>query len=181
MNHIYYSRLDGIRFVAIIMVIIAHFASSISKHISSAFYGVNLFFVLSGYLITGILIASKNNSFKKSYSNFVFRRALRIFPAYYLSLFILFIIGEDFIQNDMPYLLTYSYNYFIDHSKPLPSHLFYWSLAVEEQFYLIFPLIVIALKNHIKFLILVILFIITLAYLQVFTNLFNALCDKFER
>jgi peptidoglycan/LPS O-acetylase OafA/YrhL len=168
----YIPRLDGIRFVAIMSVIIAHFASSIGKHFSAAFYGVNLFFVLSGFLITSILISGKND-FKKSYFNFIIRRALRIFPAYYLTVLILVLIGSEGINSDLPYVLTYSYNYFIDYSKPLPPHVFFWSLAVEEQFYLIFPFIVLLLRNNIRLLQMVLLVIIIFAFTLVYFDLFG--------
>jgi peptidoglycan/LPS O-acetylase OafA/YrhL len=169
----YLPRLDGVRCLAVLMVIAAHFASSLAKHISANFYGVNLFFVLSGFLITTILLSDKVNNFKNSYLRFVLRRSLRIFPSYYLSIFIFYIFISDEMRSDLVYLLTYTYNYFIDDSKSLPTHVFYWSLSVEEQFYLFFPLIVIPLKNNIKFLKVIFTLIIIVSFLQVYFNLFG--------
>jgi peptidoglycan/LPS O-acetylase OafA/YrhL len=168
----YIPKLDGIRFIAIMSVITAHFAPSIGNHFSAAFYGVNLFFVLSGYLITNILISSKYD-FGKSYLNFVARRALRIFPAYYLTVAILFFLDSEMVKPDLPYILTYTYNYSIDYSKPFPDHIYFWSLAVEEQFYLIFPLIVLSLRKKQKILIGVFFLIISFAFILVFIDLLN--------
>jgi peptidoglycan/LPS O-acetylase OafA/YrhL len=155
------------------MVIILHFASSIGKHFSTGFYGVNLFFVLSGFLITGILVGSSEKSINKAYFNFVMRRALRIFPAYYLTILILIITGSKFIIDDLPYLLTYSYNYFVNDAESLPAHAHFWSLAVEEQFYIFFPIIVLLLRKKIQYLILSFILIISIAYVQVFFNVFG--------
>jgi peptidoglycan/LPS O-acetylase OafA/YrhL len=169
----YFPRLDGIRFVAIMMVIILHFASSIGKHFSTGFYGVNLFFVLSGFLITSILISSKEKSISKAYFTFVIRRALRIFPAYYLTIFILILIGSEFIVNDLSYLLTYTYNYFVNDAESLPAHAHFWSLAVEEQFYIFFPIFVILLRSNIRYLTFFFILIISIAYAQVFFDFLN--------
>ncbi|MGC1309754.1 MAG: acyltransferase [Phormidesmis sp.] len=150
--------LDGIRGMAVLMVMWFHYPKSSSPFLESLFHrplpnfsvigqtGVDLFFVLSGFLITRILLNSKTE--EKYFSVFYARRLLRIFPLYYfylvLSLFILPIIaGEktpDFSQ----------YWYWLAHLQNLPMTFgwdsvgpeFYWSLAVEEHFYLLWPLLV---------------------------------------
>ena len=113
--------------------------------------GVQLFFVLSGFLITGILWKEKfkPNSLPYKFKKFWVRRSLRIFPLYfgYLLLlgvlYIAFHIPENF-QTHFPYLVTYTFNYTRSfpgwQGDPLITHL--WSLSIEEQFYLFFPLII---------------------------------------
>ena len=133
------------------MVLQSHFAWYVVRFFSAGFYGVNLFFVISGFLITSILL-KKRADFKTSYLNFLGRRALRIFPIYYLVILLFILIGVSNLGRDLPYLLTYTYNYHIQNIGSWDRfYTLYWSLAVEEQFYLAFPVIVIALKSNIKY------------------------------
>ena len=146
----YMPELDSVRGLAILLVLLLHgTAWPLHSHLSSFglwFFtvaqhggvGVNLFFVLSGFLITGILIDSKND--RDYYRRFYFRRALRIFPAFYVTLLILFAGGwlslrfaalsSIFLANLTP-LFGVPLQY-----GPL------WSLAVEEHFYLLWPFVV---------------------------------------
>ncbi len=111
--------------------------------------GVELFFVLSGYLITGILLdaraqaeamgVSKSSIIKSFYA----RRFLRIFPLYYLVIFITYLLGAVNIQQYIGWHLSYLTNFnifFQDKWIGEASHL--WSLAVEEQFYLLWPFVI---------------------------------------
>ncbi len=142
----YIKSLDGLRAVAIILVMTYH--ADITHF---GWFGVQLFFVLSGFLITGILWKEKSKvealSFK--FKKFWIRRTLRIFPLYFGYLFFLGIIYVAFhfpfyYPTYIPYLATYTFNYTRTlpswQGNPLFTHL--WSLSIEEQFYLIFPLIV---------------------------------------
>lgn len=149
----YRPDIDGLRAIAVLLVIGFHAFPSI---ISGGFVGVDIFFVISGYLITSIIIKNLNEN-KFSFINFYASRTRRIFPVLILvlissSLFGLLILHEDefnrlikhiaggsaFVLN---YILTNEGGYFdrLAESKPL---LHLWSLAVEEQFYLIWPFIV---------------------------------------
>ena len=99
-------------------------------------FGVNLFFVLSGFLITGILFDSRNR--QDYYQRFYFRRALRILPAYYLTLLLLILFGltsRGFLFMSLAYSSNMSPLFGITLSYPV-----LWSLAVEEHFYLIWPM-----------------------------------------
>jgi peptidoglycan/LPS O-acetylase OafA/YrhL len=116
--------------------------------------GVELFFVLSGFLITGILLDSKKSS--KYFSIFYARRFLRIFPLYYFVLFVSFVILPKFytvdtggieVINKQAWLWTYTQNLSWlkgkggwDASLNFPSFGHFWSLCVEEHFYLLWPL-----------------------------------------
>lgn len=171
----YIGSLNGIRALAALLVISTHWPGNLLS-LKFGWIGVNLFFVLSGFLITRILLVEKEErSFKTYISNFYYKRSLRIFPLYYFFLLLcgggilLFSInipsllhnetfaeGYKAVKNDMPYYLTYTYNLKInlrylfnlpDSSNQFFGHL--WSLAIEEQFYLIFPFVVYfaSLKN----------------------------------
>jgi peptidoglycan/LPS O-acetylase OafA/YrhL len=109
--------------------------------------GVDLFFVLSGFLITGILLDSR--SAENYFSSFYARRMLRIFPAYYLSLVLLFLIIPRFDASVVrvlpPPYDRWMYLFYVQNWRGVLRRFIltpYWSLAVEEQFYLIWPLVV---------------------------------------
>ncbi len=117
--------------------------------------GVELFFVLSGFLITGILLDSKNSP--GFFRNFYTRRALRIFPLYYAYLALVFIGLAAWwtvhFHHD-PWASVNPIWYFLYLENVKPHHMFYdqflghlWSLAIEEQFYLIWPLLVLCLSR----------------------------------
>lgn len=141
----YVRSLDGVRGVAIFIVMLYHY----DFILEFGWTGVQLFFVLSGYLITSILLEDKSQSLGDYLKGFYWRRTLRIFPIYYLYLF--FVTGiylvanipADFSQT-FPFLFTYTYNLFplVHDFKFDIFFTHFWSLSIEEQFYLIWPLIV---------------------------------------
>ena len=114
--------------------------------------GVNLFFVLSGFLITGILLQDKGS--QHYYATFYCRRSLRIFPIYYLTIATLAFAGIATGESisHLPYFATYTQNWayaLYDVHVQFPwggSHT--WSLAIEEQFYLLWPLAVAMLPEQ---------------------------------
>lgn len=150
----YYPALDGLRGTAIILVLIYHNFGFIGQFYFG-WLGVDLFFVLSGFLITDILMNSLDSP--RYLRNFYMRRVLRIFPLYYLSLiFFLLIYPALFKTPDFSYysenqawLWTYLQNWLYifkpDDSVNILHH--FWSLAVEEQFYLIWPLTILLVKK----------------------------------
>jgi peptidoglycan/LPS O-acetylase OafA/YrhL len=141
----YIPQFDGLRGIAILVVLLAHLSYLGSIGFANIFQygrtGVDLFFVLSGFLITGILLDTKN--LPGYFKNFYARRALRIWPLYYGILFLFFVLfpllspHHFFLtaRNSWPYYVTYTQNLFynFDHSVPLTPT---WSLAVEEQYYM---------------------------------------------
>jgi peptidoglycan/LPS O-acetylase OafA/YrhL len=149
------AALDGIRGVSILVVMIFHF-SGISDAplvnnpvISSAWIWVQMFFVQSGFLITGILLSTKELPAGHFFRRFYWRRSLRIFPIYfaYVVLFsvayLLFHAPAGF-NREAPYLYTYTYNFIrLNRGWTLnPQFAHFWSLAIEEQFYLVWPFLV---------------------------------------
>jgi peptidoglycan/LPS O-acetylase OafA/YrhL len=141
------SQLDGMRGLAILLVLLAHSAAVFTGVPSFRWIdgygslGVQLFFVLSGFLITRILLDTKDTP--NFFRNFFARRALRIYPLYY-ALLLLVIFSGAVHQHGVrwwPYILYLS-NLVYGH-QTVPSPLApVWSLAVEEQFYLVWPFVV---------------------------------------
>lgn len=143
----YFQSLDGVRFFSIIAVIWHHsFPEGTSAWLTKGFLGVDMFFVLSGYLIVTLLLREKEKG-NINLKNFYIRRSLRIFPVYFGLLFaLLFMYGvlkedkQEFNQlvSLMPVYLFFLSNWSVVHFHNLE---IYWSLATEEQFYFIWPLI----------------------------------------
>jgi peptidoglycan/LPS O-acetylase OafA/YrhL len=150
----YIKQLDAFRFFAFLGVIIAHLLR-IENPILAKLpfgYGVNLFFVLSGFLITKLLLNYKNNpQISKSHAlkNFYIKRTIRIFPIYYGTIILLYLIQFQNYKTITPWLLTYSSNIYSCLGKSYPgSYNHLWSLAVEEQFYLIWPCLILFLPQR---------------------------------
>jgi peptidoglycan/LPS O-acetylase OafA/YrhL len=154
----HYPALDGLRGVAALMIVWHHFLelspmhgtvlSILTRVFGFTWVGVDLFFALSGFLITGILADSKSK--KHYFRSFYGRRVLRIFPLYYGYLALIFFIlpfigvGTDVLPSSRIFFWTYTSNFYFAWSgwltEPYLSHL--WTLAIEEQFYLIWPLVI---------------------------------------
>lgn len=175
---IYFKKIDGLRFVAIFLVLLEHFAGFIGTPISAGYYGVDLFFVISGFLITGILIKENNQSFRKSYFNFIARRTIRIFPIYYLTIGILWLLQLPTVREYIKYLLTYTFNYaIVNFHLPFTPVTHFWTLNIEEQFYLFWPIIILSLKKKSGLLLFITSIIIVLGYVQLSFNIFPAISE----
>ncbi len=154
----YYPALDVLRGLAISIVVFYHNFGSIS-FFRFGWMGVDLFFVLSGFLITDLLLKSRENKFY--FRNFYIRRVLRIFPLYYLVLLGFFILSPVLFSQKGPdttfsyynenklWYWSYFQNWLMVHKGPAPvpflSH--FWSLAVEEQFYIFWPIMIFFIKK----------------------------------
>lgn len=157
----YIKQLDSLRGIAVILVVIYHWLpyNTMFNTYPNRLFDVDIFFVLSGFLITNILFNGRNKAEELGISktlvfkNFYLRRALRIFPAYYLTIFIIVILHiSNIIITDIKYefiyCLTYTINFYFYNMKywgELTSHL--WTLAVEEQFYLIWPFVILMMPK----------------------------------
>ncbi|MEI9981348.1 MAG: acyltransferase [Edaphobacter sp.] len=158
--------LDGLRGLAVLMVFVYHYGGGMQSSIRAmrifgainkgGWTGVTLFFLLSGFLITGILWDSLGEP--HWWRNFYARRTLRIFPLYFGTLLLVMaaaaLVGAFrqaasqiwipalFLQN-MPYLIDQ-----VDHIGSPLSLFHFWSLAVEEQFYLVWPFLLLLQKSQ---------------------------------
>jgi peptidoglycan/LPS O-acetylase OafA/YrhL len=151
----YYPALDGLRGVAILLVVFLH-NFGFMNYFFFGWLGVDLFFVLSGFLITDILLNTVGQpGFLK---NFYMRRVLRIFPLFYLVLVIcLFILptirslGLDtrYYTENQFWLWTYLQNWLFIFKEPYGDKILLhtWSLAVEEQFYIVWPLLILLIRK----------------------------------
>jgi peptidoglycan/LPS O-acetylase OafA/YrhL len=157
----YFSQLDGVRFLAVALVLIDHWMAE-RLIIPLGPLGVTMFFLLSGFLITRILIQSKikddlqGRSHWFSVKQFIIRRSIRIFPIYFLAIFVLYYFNVPPVRDTIWWCITYSTNFYIainSHWMGTIDHL--WSLAVEEQYYLFFPYLILffAKSNYQKILI----------------------------
>ena len=167
-NRLYYPALDGLRAVAVLLVFASHFID-LPEALSWGFTGVDIFFVLSGFLITGILYDSQHRPDR--YRVFYLRRILRIFPLYYAVLFVPVLLYPVFrwqlhvAQWTWPlYLGNYARfvwpgdvvnntSVFEDlRSRSIPSFTYQiphlWSLCVEEQFYTLWPVVVFRVSSR---------------------------------
>lgn len=137
----YMPQLDGLRAVAVALVIYSHYIPPQFKIPFLGRSGVLLFFVLSGFLITSILIHCRDSGCSALMA-FCIRRGLRLLPVYYFYLAVIVTMGQMDIEN-LWWFLLYAQNFgfaFADLDFQLNGHL--WSLAVEEQFYLLWPAVV---------------------------------------
>ena len=160
-------EIQGLRALAATLVLIFH-----AKFVSGGFIGVDIFYVISGFLITGLLLKELNAKGKISLKAFYLRRSKRLLPASFLVLFVTALfawlvlppisrgsIGRDLIATTFyisNYLFAWWQNDYQNLNATPSPFIHYWSLAVEEQFYVFWPLFIIGLaklKSARKFLI----------------------------
>jgi peptidoglycan/LPS O-acetylase OafA/YrhL len=154
--------LDGVRGLAVSMVLVFHFLGQMEATtrleraicwvLQTGAFGVELFFVLSGFLITGILYDSSQRA--AYFRNFYMRRVLRIFPLYYFVLLAVFFVAPlipplrgpdlDFMRQHQAWAWLYGVNVYIalhgDWALRYIDH--FWSLCIEEHFYFVWPFVV---------------------------------------
>lgn len=155
----YNPGLDGFRAIAVSIVVFAHlFPAEIYPHTGFHYgrLGVIAFFVLSGFLITNILLGYRSQieagvlTLRGAWRKFLVRRTLRIFPLYFGVLFVFgFLLGYERLREDFWWHAAYASNFgqaIQDRNFGAANH--FWSLCVEEQFYLVWPAILLLVPRH---------------------------------
>jgi peptidoglycan/LPS O-acetylase OafA/YrhL len=153
----YYLQLDGLRFFAALFVALSHWLNFTGSGVFGRF-GVDLFFTISGFLITTVLLKTKKEidekriSLARGFKIFYICRSLRIFPLYYLLILILIFFHFSHIKNSIWWNLTFMSNFYnikinewVGHTTNL------WTLAVEEQFYLLWAIIMLLFPSRLHF------------------------------
>jgi peptidoglycan/LPS O-acetylase OafA/YrhL len=172
----YYQKLDSLRAIALFFVLFSHFTPATPECFYAGIFAFNVFFIMSGFLITSILLRPNTDSFKTNYKNFIGRRTLRIFPIYYLTILVLWLLHLDIVREKLIWFVTYTFNYaWVLYNLPITPATHFWSLALEEQFYLIWPLIALPLKNKKTLLIAILIVIISIGFAQWIFNIFPSL------
>ena len=171
--------LDGLRGIAALGVVLFH--AHYTKWFEWMWTFVDLFFVLSGFLITRIVIeALESGSF--SLKNFMIRRVLRIWPVYYTVLLMCILaVVVNYLQNGQwehvsgvkaaPFFLQYTHHYFspglnAGSEKFIIWFHHSWSIAVEEQFYLFMPLLLIAMRKRLSYCLVILFLLILIALIS---------------
>jgi peptidoglycan/LPS O-acetylase OafA/YrhL len=154
-----FESLDGLRAISVLLVIWHHtaagaFAGTPLEYVGSR--GVTLFFAISGFLITTLLLRERDRHGSIDLRAFYMRRSLRIFPVFYVTLAAYVVLvwslergsdaGREFFRN-LPYFATYTSNWFVE-LKERTIFYFAWSLATEEQYYLAWPPLLVALGTR---------------------------------
>jgi peptidoglycan/LPS O-acetylase OafA/YrhL len=153
-------QLDALRFFAILGVIVTHEwypdpLPWIFRDLDPGHVGVRLFFVLSGFLITGILLRCRRRAEQQGHRRsvlirrFYARRFLRIYPLYYAVLAVIIFVGIEPTRLVWPWLVSYTTNIYISvHHQWIGDAGIFWTLAVEEQFYVLWPLLVLLVPRR---------------------------------
>lgn len=157
----YFENLDGLRFLSAFGVLLFHKINNLPWEFSethgvyyravgfftrNGFLGVNFFFVLSGFLITWLIIKEIEFGDKFDYPKFIIRRILRIWPLYFLIVFLSFVFFEQ--QSGIGYYLSFLSNVEVIYKNSLQTGVAFplWSVSIEEQFYVLVPLIIFLFK-----------------------------------
>lgn len=147
----YFAHLDLLRVFFVFIVLLHHFVSG--DPLKFLPFGSTIAFVLSGFLLVSILLKAKDstNSYWKVALVFLARRFIRTLPVYFLAVFVYYILNRHNFRDYIIYFITLTQNYLVAYNidpsnKPIPFSIS-WSLAIQEQFYLILPIIIFIASN----------------------------------
>lgn len=147
----YMPKLDGLRAVAVGFVLFQHFGpQAFASALGAGGIGVKVFFVLSGYLITTILLGYRDSSLSKGAATalFYWRRFLRLTPPLYFAIAVGWILNIGNLRQDWAWCVLYLYNFLVVARSDFGPVGHLWTLAVEEQFYLLWSLVVLLLPRR---------------------------------
>jgi len=154
------SSLDGFRAISIILVLINHNPYNKKSFLPTIYWtlahygyvGVTIFFVISGLLITNLLLKEQEATGRIDIKNFYIRRVLRIFPVFFLYIFFVMAWGNieqlGVTNSDLLHAFTFTVNFNLKNTNWFVGH--FWSLSVEEQFYIFWPLIFFLFRKKLK-------------------------------
>jgi peptidoglycan/LPS O-acetylase OafA/YrhL len=172
-----FGSLDGLRFFCIMAVIWHHAPFWVAMDgpapfLTRGFLGVDFFFVLSGYLITTLLLREERQTGRFSLSGFYWRRILRILPIYFLlvsalGFYFIVVLGRWELLELLPFYYLFLSNFMVD-DIPLLAPM--WSLAVEEQFYMVWPLLLLVMSRKMVLPVLVILIVTNIVVITGFAG-----------
>lgn len=165
----YFKQIDSLRFFAVFLVLMSHwlYGLPVIEKLKLGTIGVEMFFVISGFLISLQLfkyrldIDSKISSLKNTLKVFYIRRVLRIFPLYYFILIIATLVNKGELMDAFIWNFTYTTNFYIIKIQHWPAIFSqFWSLSVEEHFYIFWPLIILTsnFKNILRWIFIIIIF-----------------------
>ena len=168
LNQPYYPFLDGLRAIAIITVILCHVLRySQWLNFVDGTIGVHLFFIISGFLITTLLLKEKVKRGNVSLKNFYIRRVLRIFPVAYLYLIVLLVLNVLFKLGITAQSFVGAALYV--RNLPVASDWYtghFWTLSIEEQFYLFAPIVLVSnTERYIKLMLMLFIAVPVISYL----------------
>src|SRR6056300_266157 len=164
----YRPEIDGLRAIAVCAVILYHSKITVldEKIFKGGFIGVDIFFVISGYLITSIILKELVTTGSFSFKNFYERRVRRILPALLFVMLVslpfawMYLLPDNFIDysKSILYSLGFSSNFYFWYSGEqygaesglLKPFLHTWSLSVEEQYYILFPIVILIIFRYFK-------------------------------
>src|SRR5210317_1697141 len=164
----YRPEIDGLRAIAVVAVILYHAQITILGHqpFKGGFIGVDIFFVISGYLITSIILKELVTTGSFSFKHFYERRIRRILPALLFVMLVslpfawMYLLPSSFVDfsKSILYFLGFSSNFYFHYSGQqygaesgfLKPFLYIWSLSVEEQYYILFPIVLIFTFKYFK-------------------------------
>ena len=155
----YQPQLDGLRALAILTIVLDHNKTPYLETFHIGVLGVRLFFVMSGFLITRTLMSLRTKTetnlitSRRAFLDFYARRFIRTLPPYYLTIAISLLISFSSVRETLVWTSSFMTNFWISHHNEWPgvvSHL--WSLAVQEQFYLVWPFILLLAPRRFLFL-----------------------------
>lgn len=142
----YAPELDGLRWFAVLAVMFAHYSPTLSRYAEWGSPGVRLFYVLSGFLITHILLRARAKCeagiqrHGVALSEFLIRRVFRLWPLYFASLAVAYAFCVNGTETSFAWHGLFATNHYVYHYQHWPALLsHYWTLAVEQQFYVLWP------------------------------------------